>query len=513
MDELTQLKQELRRLRHENAYLRERLHLALAHRYGASSEHDNAAQMALFDDSGAPDETSSLPPALDGRTVRAHHRRRGAKRPLPDTLERLEVLHTLSDDERVCPHDGTELSVIGQAISEQLDIIPAIVRVLRHVQLKYACPCCHAHAVTAPKPNAPIRGAQVSPGLLAHVAVSKYCDHWPLYRQAAVFARLGVQMHRSTMSHWMIKSAELIQPLINLLNDQLLDAHVMHMDETPVQVLKESGKTPQSRSYMWCRVSGEPDRPVILFDYDPSRSREVPLRLLDGFEGLLHVDGYAGYDAAIGRYGLISAGCWAHARRRFHEVFKAAGLNPNKPLPHGQSPPAAVRRAAQALHWMQVLFAIEHRLRDESAHTRLRVRQRESRAVCEALRQWLNEQRPKVAPRSKLGEALSYLDRQWPRLIVFLDHAEVAMTNNAAENAIRPFALGRRNWLFADTVRGAKASAALYSLIMTAKANGLDPTAYLRTVFACLPNATTLQDIEALLPWHITCAPTHARAA
>ena len=496
------------KLERENAYLTERLNLLLAARYGASSERaGNDEQMSLFNEAEAEPEAPvsevevevevavSAPPGTP--------RRPRGKRALPAELERIDVRHELPEAERRCPHDGTALEIIGEETSEQLDIVPATVRVLRHVQVKYACPCCREHVVTAPKPRSPIPGSQASPGLLAHVAVSKYLDHWPLYRQGTVFERMGAIVHRSTMSQWMRKAGELVQPLVNLLADTLLAESYLHMDETTVQVLKEPGQTPESTSFMWVRVSGARERPVVLFDYDPSRSRNVARRLLAGFNGILHVDGYSGYEAAIGEYGLLSAGCWAHARRRFHEVYKAAGLDPKKPLPKGKPPPAAVRKAARALQFMTRLFAIEHRLRDRAPEERVAVRQEESRPVVEALRGWLDTTRPTVTPKSKLGQALAYLDGQWPRLLVFLDHGEVEMTNNAAENAIRPFAVGRKNWLFSDTQGGARASANLYSVLMTAKANSLEPYGYLRHLFETLPQATEVNDFEQLLPWNV----------
>jgi transposase len=488
-------------LERENALLMERVNLLLAHRYGSSSERVSDGQLALFNEAEAEPEVDT--PEEPVEPVSVNRRARRGKRALPPELARIEVRHELEEDARRCPSDGTVLEPIGEEISEQLDIVPAQVRVLRHVQVKYACPCCRSQVMTAPKPRSPIPGSQASPGLLAHVAVSKYLDHWPLYRQGVVFERMGAIVHRSTMSQWMRKAGELVQPLVNLLGDALLAQPLVHMDETTVQVLKEPGKAAQSVSYMWVRVAGGRERPVVLFDYDPTRSREVPRRLLAGFDGILQVDGYSGYEAAIGEYGLLSAGCWAHARRRFDEVFKAAGLNANKPLPKNKAPPTAVRKAAQALVMMKSLFAIEHRIREHPPDERLAVREAESRPVVEKLRAWLDATRPAATPKSKLGQALAYLDAQWPRLTVFLDHGEVEMTNNAAENAIRPFAVGRKNWLFSDTQAGARASANLYSLLMTAKANRLEPYGYLRYIFERLSDATELDDFEALLPWNL----------
>jgi len=521
MNEVAELQAEVERLRaalakatadnvtleRQNTSLLERLNIELAKRYGPSSERVDESQLSLFNEAEADveeevgDELGSETPTAASAN-RPTPRRRG-KRALPEELERIEVRHELAEDERQCPHDGATLAVIGEQASEQLDIVPAKVRVLRHVQVKYACPRCREHAVTAPKPHSPIPGSQVSPGLLAHVAISKYLDHWPLYRQGQVFERMGAVMHRSTMSQWMRKAGALVQPLINLLEDETLAQPYLHMDETTVQVLKEPGKTAESQSYMWVRVSGNRQRPVVLFDYDPTRSREVPRKLLAGFSGVIQCDGYSGYDAAIGEYGLLSAGCWAHARRRFDEVFKAAGINPNKPIPKRKKPPTAVRKAAFALQRMKTLFAIEHRLRDASVEQRKSVRQQDSAPIVAQLRLWLDETRPVVAPKTKLGLALGYLDRQWPRLTVFLAHGEVEMTNNIAENAIRPFAVGRKNWLFSDSQAGARSSANIYGLLQTAKANNLEPYGYLKYIFEQLPQVTEADNFETLLPWNV----------
>lgn len=503
--ELAQASADNRTLTRENARLVEQVNVLLAKRYGASSERHDDSQLSLFNEAeaGPVVDTALDAEAEDAPSEPSAARKRSGKRALPAEFERIEVRHELAADERRCPHDGTELEVIGEEASEQLDIVPAKVRVLRHIRLKYACPCCREHLVTAPKPRSPIPGSQVSPGLLAHVAVSKYLDHWPLYRQGQVFERMGAVVHRSTMSQWMCKAGELLQPLINLLEDEALAQPYLHMDETTVQVLKEPGKSAESQSYMWVRVAGNRERPVVLFDYDPTRSREVPRRKLAGFEGVLQTDGYAGYEAAIGEYGLISAGCWAHARRRFDEVFKAAGLNPKKPLPKNKAPPAAVRKAAWALQRMRTLFAIEHRIREQPSEARRSVRQRDSAPVLAQLRAWLDETRPKVTPKSKLGQALTYLDNQWPRLIVYLEHGEVEMTNNIAENEIRPFAVGRKNWLFSDSQAGARASANLYSLLMTAKAHSLEPYGYLKYLFEKLPEVTHADTFDTLLPWNV----------
>ena len=307
----------------------------------------------------------------------------------------------------------------------------------------------------------------------------------------------------------MVRLGELVQPLINLLRDELLAQSYLLMDETTLQVLKEAGKTPESKSYLWAQMSPASEAPIVLFDYDPSRSGEVPKRLLAGFEGALHTDGYQGYDAVVHDQGLVRLFCWVHVRRRYVDVLKSLGLNPKK-LP--DKPPPKARRALKAIGFIKTLYAIEGRIRDKPPDERYRIRQLESLPVLDALRTWVDETRPKILPHSALGEALAYLDHHWDGLVRYCEDGRYGMDTNGVENAIRPFCVGRRGWLFADTVAGAKSSANLYSLIQTAKANGLEPYAFLRHVFTELPKATTVGHIEALLPTRIKQADLQSPA-
>ena len=301
-----------------------------------------------------------------------------------------------------------------------------------------------------------------------------------------------------TLARWRVQCGDLVQPLINLLRDRLLESAYLRMDETTVQVLKEPGKTAQSTSYLWVQQSGEREHPVVLYDYAPSRAGAVPVALLGSFDGYLQTDGYAGYHAVIAANGITPLYCFAHARRYFIEALKALGLNPNKLPP---KPPDKACRPLQALGFIRHLYAIEHRIREASPAERLAARQADSVPVLNDLHAWLMEILPKVVPGSPLGKALAYLDRHWAGLIRYCDDGRLEIDNNRCENAIRPFVMGRKNWLFSDTVKGANSSANLYSLIETAKANALEPYAYLRRVFTSLPAATTVADIEALLPW------------
>ena len=303
-------------------------------------------------------------------------------------------------------------------------------------------------------PAQPLPKSFASPGLLAHIATAKYAD-------------------------------------------ELVERPYLLMDETTVQVLKEPGKTPESKSQLWAQMSAGPEPPIVLFEYDPTRAGDVPKRLLAGFTGALHTDGYSGYAPVVREQGLVHLACWAHARRGCVDVLKSLGLNAKK-LP--ANPPAKARRALYALQQIRTLYAIERRIRDKPPDYRHLARHAESVPGLDKLRAWLDDTIETIPPSTPLGKAMGYLHNQWKGLVRFCDDGRYGIDTNPVENAIRPFCVGRRNWLFADTVAGANASARLYSLIECAKANGLEPYAYLRHVFTALPKAQSLADVEALLP-------------
>jgi len=469
--------------------LQEQLNLALARRYAASSEKLSPDQIRLFDEAEA--ETQASAPAEDETvTVPAHTRRKRGRKPLPAALPRVELIHELPEAERVCPHDGNPLAEIGEVTSEQLDIIPARIQVIRHIRKQYACGCGHC-IKTAALPPQPIPKSLASPGLLAHIAVSKYQDALPLYRQETILRRIGVDLPRATLANWMIQAGQLIQPVVNLLRDRLLAYDILQMDETPVQVLKEPGKTAQSKSYLWLQRGGPPGQPVVLYDYAPGRGQEVPKRLLAGFRGYLQTDGYDGYNAVVAVNGLTHIGCMAHARRKFDEAVKAQG----KKQPAGN--------AQRGLALIRKLYRVEKQARTLTPGGRYAHRQCHARPRLDELRAWLDKALPQVPPASATGKALNYLHNEWDKLIRYLEDGRLEIDNNAAENAIRPFVLGRKNWLFSASVKGVQASANLYSLIETARANGLEPYAYLRYLFTELPKATTVEAIEALLPGNL----------
>ena len=468
--------------------LEEQIRLLLSKRFGASSER-HPGQHELFDE--AEHETAEAviaveaPPEVD---VAAHTKKKPGRKPLPEQLPRVEVIHDLTDDEKVCVHDVHPLHKIGEDVSEQLDIIPARIQVIRNVRVKYGCRHCEAGVITAPVPTQIIPKSIATPGLLAYVAVSKYLDALPLYRLEKLFERIGVSLSRRTMSAWMIQMAGILGPLMVLLQAQLRSGRVLHMDETRVQVLSEEGKTASSQSYMWVTRSGGADPPIVWYQYEPGRGRDVPMRLLQGFKGHLVTDGYAGYKAITAEADITGVGCWAHARRKFDEALKVQG---------GKK----TGRAKIALNEIRKLYAVERDIKTLSAAEKYTQRQERAKPVALKLRAWLTRSLPEVAPKTTLGKALRYLDNEWPRLVPYLDNGELPIDNNACENAIRPFVIGRKNWLFSQSVDGAQASATIYSLIETARLNGQEPYRYLRYVLTEIAGGN--EDYESLLPHNL----------
>ena len=475
------------------AALEESLRLQKLKKFGASSEKSpdqqemfNEAELSVVVEAYLA-ESEAEQAQTEAKTPKA----KLGRKPLPADLPRVRIEHALSELEKQCPcgHERTE---IGETLSEQLDIIPAQMRVLVNVRKKYACSACEGGVQTAPLPPQPIPKSNASPGLLAHIATAKYQDALPLYRQEVVLNRSGIEIPRNTLASWMIKAGELIQPLLNLFEDKMLAYPVLHCDETTVQVLKEPDKAAARKSYMWVRVGGPPTQPVRLFHYADSRRGEVASQLLAGYEGYLQTDDYAGYNAVGMDNAITQLGCWAHARRKFIEAQKAtAGKNKK------------VGKADMAVSLIGKLYAIEKKIKEESPETKYQIRQQEAVPQLQKIRTWLDNTVHSTLPKGLLGKAVSYLDKNWHKLTIYTEDGRLAIDNNPAENAIRPFVVGRKNWLFSASVPGAKSSANLYSLIETVKANQQEPYQYLRHIFAELPKVTTVEQMEALLPWNL----------
>ena len=486
----------IERLREQNALLIQRL-------FGPKSERSadpDSAQLVMFNEAEALAEDSV--PEADADTGEAEElvaptKRRGKRRPLPAELPRVEVIHDLPAHELTCTC-GACKQLIGEETSEQLEIIPMQVRVIRHIRKTYGCKACETAPITADKPAQLIEKSLASPSVLAMLLTTKYADGIPLYRFEKMLSRHGIDIPRQTLARWVIQSGEQLQPLLNLMRDKLFEYPVLHCDETRVQVLKEPGRDPSSQSWMWVQSGGPPDKPVILFDYSTSRAQEVPLRLLDGYRGYLMTDDYAGYNAVATRGGIERLACWAHARRKFVEAQKV-------------QPKGKTGRADMALNLINKLYGIERDLKDANDSERLTARQQRSAPLLDQLKAWLDKTLPQVAGQTALGKAVNYLASNWSRLVRYVEGGHLPIDNNRAENAIRPFVIGRKNWLFSDTPKGAAASAQIYSLIETAKANGREPYAWLRHILERLPTAQNVEDYEALLPWN--CSPASAPAS
>jgi len=481
--------------------------IALARRrmFGRSSE-SLSGQAVLFDEADAlaaqtteADDQVDLTPQtdVDGETDAADKpaadkpkkRARGKRAPLPPELPRVDVVHDVAEQDRLCPC-GTPMIEIGEEISEQLDIIPMQIRVLRHIRKRYACPDKEQAPVLAPKPLQVLPKTNASSRFLATVLTVKYVDGLPLFRIENVLARSGITVPRQTLARWVIKTATQFQPLANLLRDHLLESPFIHMDETRVQVLKEPGRRPSTQSYMWVQTAGPPGKKIVLYDYETSREGVVPERLLEGYEGYLMSDAYAGYNSVGKKDGIDRLACWAHARRGFVDA-RAVQAKGKK------------GKADQILNLIGKLYKVEEEYRQSTDADRLQARQSRSLPLLDEIRTWLDDHLDKVLPSHKLGQAIAYMDKQWLRLRKYVERGDLPIDNNPAENAIRPFVVGRKAWLFSDTPAGAHASAVIYSLVETAKGCGLEPYAWLLHVLNRLPMAKTADDYEALLPWNV----------
>ncbi|MGP9509052.1 MULTISPECIES: IS66 family transposase [unclassified Halomonas] len=475
----------------------EQFRLALERQFGPSTEKYRVDQRDLLINEAevAVDEEDSDASACDAvaddamsETASPPKRRtRGGRVALPPELPRVEVVHELPDNTCHCHDDGTTLKVIGEEVSEELHVVPARIEVIRHVRRKYACPTCEEGISTAPVPAKLLPKSNASATLLAYIATAKYQDALPLYRQSQIFARHGAEIPRNTLARWMVQVGERIIPLIDTLRQHLLNAPLIHMDETTLQVNQEADRAASATSYMWVQRGGPPGQQVVLFDYAASRAGRVPVDLLGDYAGRLITDGYEGYAEVVRRNGITHAGCWAHARRKFVEAQKV-------------QPKGKTGKADWALNQIRKLYGVEKQAKALEPEARHALREQKSRPLIDQLRTWLDKSLAQVLPKSALGKALHYLDNQWPRLTRFLHDGLIPLDNNPAENAIRPFVIGRKNWLFSHTPSGAQASAAIYSLIETAKANGLSPYDYLQYVFATLPTLDD-DDFSTLLPW------------
>ena len=470
--------------------------------YGASSEKTDPNQAALFDEAEALADPSAVEPTLEEIT----YKRRKVKGKRDAQLADLPVItvpYDLPVEEQICPCCSGPLHEMDRDVRRELKIVPAQVFVVKHSRAVYSCRRCQVDAVetpvkTASMPRPAFPNSLASPSAVAYIMNGKFVESLPLYRQEQIFARLGVELSRQTLANWMIRGADYLKIIYDRLKVHLLERDILHADETTLQVLHEEGRPAQTKSYLWLYRSGREGPPIILFEYQKTRASEHPMQFLKDFQGYLHADCYSAYNLL--KWVTLVA-CWAHARRGFTDALK--------------SMPAHVQKkaaAAEGLAFCDKLFLIERELHDVEPEERRRERLARSVPVLEEFKVWLAAKSISVASKSKTGEAIAYCNRNWEKLNNFLLDGRLEIDNNRSERSIKNFVLGRKNWMFANTPKGATASATIYSIVETAKENGLIPFGYLTYLFEQLPNIDVKDPsaVDKLLP-HSPELPDHVR--
>ena len=492
-------KAEIDELKRKLEHMNEVLLNAQRARFGQSSEQKNYVlgkdQLSLFDEAESSQDHKAEEPKPETIFVEAHERKK--KRSQAQMLNNLpeeEVLLEIPEEQLVCSKCGGNMKPIGKKfLRHEMQIIPKQIKLLAYYAVTYACDSCEkdtgfAHIVSVKPPVPLMKHSLASPSTVAYIMTQKYVDGLPLARQEKIWAREGVSLSRATMANWVIQCSQTwLKPLYRHMKQELLTHSVIHADETVVQVLKEDGKPATSESRMWLYASAALLRhQVRLFEYQPDRSGKRPESFLKGFTGCLVTDGYAGYNQV---QKVTHCGCWAHARRKWREA-----------MPDGAT--AKTSKAAIGFRYCNKLFAEERKCVLFQPQYRKEYRQGKELPLLEEYFAWLNTVHPEKG--SKLEEAVRYSINQKQQLCAFLNHGEIPISNNLAENAIRPFTLGRKNWLFCDTPKGAEASAVVYSLVESAKANGIEPFSYLQHVLVQLPylgNSPSHEELETLMPW------------
>jgi transposase len=480
-------------------WLMQQFRLAKHQQFCPSSEQTSQDQLSLFNEA---EQENDAAPEPEIKEIKSYCRRKAGSVGLdrfPEDLPVEEIIIELPEEEQICTCCGEKMHVLGHEEREELKIVPANAVRKVYRTCTYGCRHCENHSdhvpiLKAPMPAPVIKGSFASPEAVAHIACEKFVMGSPLYRQEQDWARKGIELSRQTMANWLIRATkDWLAPVYERLKTKLLENDVLHGDETTLQVLHEDGKTAKSKSYMWVyRTSGCAKQQIALFEYQPDRKAVHPAEFLDKFQGYLHTDGYAGYHNLNSKITVV--GCWAHARRKFFDIIKT--------MPKEKR---AGSEAARGVAFCDRLFALEEEFSelppDENYRARYEARLRKSKPVLDDFYAWCRNL--DLLPRSSLGRAVAYAQDQRHWLEHFLLDGRLEISNNRAENAIRPFAVGRKNWLFANTVSGAKTSAMLFSIIETAKANGINPFDYLTHIFKTAPNSdfrNNFATLDTLLP-------------
>ncbi len=463
--------------------LLEQFKLSRQRQFGSKSE-SHVDQLQLFDEAEAHANDEPLNAELTEKIT--YERKKPTRKPLPKDLPREQVIYDVDESEKHCAC-GCEKQRIGEEVSEQLEVIPASVKVIQHIRPKYACNRCDAGVSIAAMPALFLPKSIASPSLVAHIIVNKYQDHLPLYRQQQIWTRANVDIPRNTMCGWIMKAYEKCLPLKAFLIQDLLSSDYLQVDETTLQVMNESGKKNTSKSYMWLYRSALPDKRINYFEYRHSREGIWPETLLADFKGYLQTDGYAGYDWAAERENITRLGCMAHGRRPFAELVKLA---------------KKTGKSHQAIAYIKKLYAIEKeaKVKKLSPEARYELRLEKAKPILDDLFKWIEKSLKTAVPHSKLGKGLNYMHQREDELRNYLLDGRLEIDNNGAENKIRPFAIGRKNWLFSGNPRGADASSFFYTLISTAMDNGLNPFDYLNHLFNNITQCKTDEDYIRLLP-------------
>lgn len=469
--------------------LNEMLRLYRHRQFANKSEKLSVDQINMFDEAALPKQAASITEADEEIYVAAHTRKSSGRKALPANLPRESRIYDLAEHEKICGC-GNALQHIKDEKSEQLEIIPAKIYVVEHIRKKYACKHCEEMIKTAPMPMQPIPRSIAGPGLLSHVIVSKFQDHLPLFRQEQMLRRIGIDIPRSTLCLWIIRSHELLKPMMNVIHKNILHYDVAYSDETTVQVLKDPNKGVKNKKYMWLFAGGTPEKFAYYYRYHHSRTHDVALGFFDGYHGYIHCDGFPGYDTVASKSpDIILSGCMYHVRRKFVEITK---MTPSK---EGVS--------HTIVNLIAKLSQIESEIKDFLPENKFTIRFEKAKPILDEMHDYLNEMHPRTFPKSPLGQAISYTLNQWPKLLVYLQDGRLENNNNRSERAIKPFAIGRKGWLFADSVVGAEAAATLFSLVETCKFHDIEPYDWFRYVLQQMPLCQSDAEIEALLPFNI----------